>query len=272
MIYLVLYDNRGQCQRVARVNRREDASAFLAVGFEEVEFEEYDRCATIVPEVTASELPDIQTARDIVNRISTTSPALLQLQANPDALDRLTARQRDKLQTITQAYVDGDRTPEQWYRQMVNAINAGNIASTALAVGGFENISSDDRQQIERDNQTQVRYLNGFRRTLDSLSDAQKVARAGLYAGATTTRYWTAHTRAQGLALPAMPGVRTDCGASCKCNWQIDKLPGDGNWNCRWRLSAVESCDQCKRRQEVFNPLRVRNFIVQPFSPNGIYR
>ena len=81
-----------------------------------------------------------------------------------------------------------------------------------------------------------------------------------------------AYSLAQGLILPAMPGVRTSCHSNCKCNWDIRKLEGEGNWDCHWRISAVESCDECLQRQRVFNPLQVRNFIVQPFDPGGIYR
>ncbi len=273
MIYLVLYDQRGQCQRVARVNSREQASAYISIGFVEVDSDEYERCALIVPEATQAELNNLQTATALLTRIgSTTAQRIIVPASNTQALDRLIERQRTKLQSITDRYLDTRINERQWFRQIVNAINAGNIAASALAVGGIDNLSQDDQQAIERENERQIAYLNRFRRNLSILSPAEIRNRSGLYAGAITTRYWTAHTRAQGLVLPAMPGVRTSCHSNCKCNWDIRKLSGDGNWDCYWRISAVESCPECLQRQRVFNPLQVRNFIVQPFNPSGIYR
>jgi len=268
MNFLVLYDRRGQCQRVARVSDNQ-LQAFLDIGFQVVDETEYRRCAELVDTANIADLDNIRVARDLINRIGTnnrpTPPT------DTKSLDKLQERQRGKLRNITQSFLDGNLSMQQWFRQMVNAVNTGNIAASALAVGGIDNLNTDDIAGIERANETQLQYIVRFRRELETLSPAMALNRSSLYAGATTSRYWTAHTRRQGLVLPAMPGVRTSCGSNCKCNWDIRQLDGNGNYDCYWRISAVEHCDECIGRQKAFKPLQVRNGIVQPFNPNGLY-
>ena len=272
MIFLVLYDPRGQCQRVARVASRRVAGQFEALGFVEVDRQEFNRCALLAEEVNAGDLLRIGQAQQLLAQASVNVATRVNVEADTVRLERLRNRVEDKLQGITQAFINGEIVIETWYRQMLDAINGGNLAATVLAKGGYNNLDSVDLLEVERDNATQLSFLNRFRRVLTELSPAQSVARARSYSNSTTARYWTAHTRALGLPrLPAMPGVRTICGSNCKCNWNIIELPGLGNWNCQWRLSATESCDTCLVRQRTFDPLAVRNGVIVPFNPNGIY-
>lgn len=270
MNYLVLYDQRGQCQRVATPDDNE-LQAFLDAGFQVVSQEEYNRCAALVPKANIEDLSQLTVAARLLqqlgNQLKRPAPPV-----NTQALDRLQSRQREQLRGITQNYLDKKINQEQWFRQMTDKVNQGNVASSALAVGGIDNLTQQEIQRIERDNEIQSQYLVKFRRELDAQSEAQALNRSQLYAGAMTPRYWTAHTASMGLTLPAMPGVRTSCGSNCKCNWDIRQLPGNGNWDCYWRLSAVEHCDECRQRQRVFSPLKIRNGILQAFNPGGIYK
>lgn len=272
MVYLVLYDSRGQCQRVASVGGQLSAAPFIQAGFVEVSQDEFARCAALVDEATQDDLRILQAAQQALSSARSNQQFLRNLEADPDALERKVNEQQSRLQQITQNMISGSLSEAQWYRRFSDVVVQGNLAGAILAVGGIAFLSTDILESTERTNETQLRYLNGFRRNLSTLSDAQKLQRAGLYAGAMRERYWTAHTRAQGLVLPAMPGVRTSCGSNCKCNWNIIQLAGNGNWDCQWRISAQESCEECLRRQRVFNPLRVRNFIPQLPNLNGIYR
>ena len=229
MIFLALYDERGQCQRIARTNNRSDANQFLTAGFVEVSREEYERCEAIAQPATIDELSRLQQARQLAQQIRQAQPQRLQVQLNLDALERLRERQSDYYRDITQQRLDGDISPERWERLFIDRIIAGNTAATAIGKGGITTLNAEDVQLIERDNQTQLDYLNRYKRDFDNLSPATALNRATLYSGAVTSRYWTAHTRALGLPLlPAMPGVRTTCGSNCKCNWNIIELPGDG--------------------------------------------
>lgn len=274
MIFLVLYDTRGQCIRVAQAADAREAQAFLNVGFVEVDASEYERCATLVAQADFGDLLMLTRARQVLTT-ATQTPDQVPMRTEPDVrgLERLQKVLRTALRAIAQQYVDGTLSEAQWYRRTVDLVNGGITAATILGKGGFSRLTREDTQAIEAESQVQTDYLNRFRRDLPTLSPAMAVNRVGLYANATTNRYWTAHTRAVGLPLlPAMPGVRTECGSHCKCNWQIIPLAGQGNWNLYWRLSAVESCETCIRRQRVFNPLQIRNGVVQPFNPGGIYK
>ncbi len=273
MIFLILYDTLGQCLRVASTDSQQVADQFLASGFVEVSQDEYDNCAQLVEPATLSDLDQLNQANALISQ-GTTAPAqpIQGVRLNLPALRRLQAIQRIRYRDITQQYLDKVITIEQWDRSFLDSINAGNIAATSLAKGGLANLNQEDYRLIQRDNRTQSGYLRRFKRDIDTLTPATALNRATLYTGATTSRYWTAHTRAIGLPLlPAMPGVRTSCGSNCNCNWNIIQLAGLGDWDCQWRVSKSEHCPECLMRQRTFNPLRIRNGIVQPFNPNGLY-
>ena len=68
MIFLALYDQRGQCQRVAQATP-DNAQAFLDAGFIEVSQDEYERCAQLVPIATQADLGNLQTATALLSRI-----------------------------------------------------------------------------------------------------------------------------------------------------------------------------------------------------------
>ena len=271
MIFLVLYDQRGQCQRVAQTNNANVAQQFLNAGFIEVPEAEYQRCAELVDGATLADLPRLQQARQFLQNVGGTPTTQLRVQTNVDALERLRRQQANRLSQITVDYLAAEMSQARWFRLMTDTVTQGNIAATGIAIGGLVNLSLSHQQEIERDNEIQLGYLSKFRRELDELSPKVAIQRSSLYAGATTVRYWRAHSKALGMPpLPAIPGVSTSCMSNCKCNWNFIQLPGEGNWDCQWRVSAVEHCDECLRRQRVFNPLEIRNGVVQPFNPNGI--
>lgn len=272
MIYLVLYDSRGQCQYVATASIL-DAPAFVQAGFTQVDQAEYERCAELVDTATRDDLPRINQARQLVQQIGTQGNIVRIVEPNLDALERLTNQQVARFQTLTQQRIDGDLTESRWYREMGNTINAGNIAASAIAKGGIQYLDSQDYQQIEQDNEIHYGYLTKYRREFTDLSSAQVLDRSGLYGGAVTGRYWKAFTKSLGMPpLPAMPSILCTCKNRCKCHWNFIQLPGQGNWDCQWRVTEnVIHCDECSQRQRTFNPLQIRNGIVQPFNPNGIY-
>lgn len=273
MTFLVLYDARGQAQRVAVATNEGDIQRYLESGFVIVTEDEYQRAASLVPTATLDELPSLIAATALLAQLQAQQRTLASIpNVDTEGLERLQAFLKAEYQRITQAFTDGTITIEQWYRQMVDLSNRANIAASALAVGGVSNLSSEDLQAIERANETQISYLNGFRRVLVGMSVAGAIARAALYAGAITALFWAATARAMGLPmLPAMPGVLTSCHTNCKCSWDIQPLAGNGNYDCYWRVAPAEHCNECVARQREFNPLQIRNGIIQPFTPVGLY-
>jgi hypothetical protein len=175
---------------------------------------------------------------------------------------------------LTRQYFAGEITLDQWDAALARQINANILAGRAVGVGGIDNLSREDLAAIELETDSELRYLNRFRRQLANgeLSEAQATARAQLYAGTATVSYERGRQDAVGMPLlPAQPKQRTLCHRNCKCSWRIVELEGNGNWDCYWELSPAEHCETCLARARSFNPLRIRNGIIQPFNPLGIY-
>lgn len=274
MTFLVLYDRRQQPQRTAIANNEAELQRYLDAGFVIVTASEYNRVSALVPQSSLDELPSLLAATALLAQIQQQQRQIASLpNVDTKALERLQNRLKAEYQRITQEFTNGKLTPEQWYRQMIDLINRGNIAASALAVGGTQNLSAQDLQAIERANEVQASYLNGFRRALEGMSAAAMIARAALYAGSITALFWLIASRAMGLPeLPAQPGVLTSCHMHCGCGWRIVPLAGDGNYDCTWVVdAALENCPECLRRAEEFNPLQIRGGIIQPFNPVGLY-
>lgn len=275
MRYFVLYDDVGTAQRLAQSDSVGEIAQYLAAGFVEIAQDLFEQLSESVEVITIASLPLLLQAINALSSIaSSRRAAATELADNRTALDRLEAASGTRMRDITQAYADEDISLDVWYARMSRAINANITAGRALAVGGIANLDAQDRQSIELQTDEQLRYLNGFRRELadGNITPAQALARAQLYRGSAVIAYERAQQTALGLPLlPAQPKVRTACQANCKCRWDIQRLDGDGNWDCYWRLSPVESCETCLTRGRVFNPLQIRNGVIQSFNPLGIY-
>lgn len=275
--FLALYDRRGQCQYVAVATTTADLQAYLEAGFVEVDESEYNRCAALTRRIRITDLPLILAAADVLRQILT-RPRSQPPQVDPDQqrriLRQIQGRLDSEFQAITDEFLAENLTAEQWQRRMMDTVNSGNIAVRQVAVGGAGNLSQGDIRAIERANETQAQYLNRFRRDLEAgqLSEAQARARARLYASSGTPLFEEGRSAAMGLpTLPAYPALRTDCTIRCRCHWSFGRLPGRGNWNCYWILGDADHCDTCIAREAAFDPLRIRNGIIQPFNPSGIY-
>lgn len=271
--HFVLYDQRGQVQRVALAEDMVQAQRYLDAGFVPVSESEYNRAALLVPLATLDDLALIAAASGVLRQIQQQERQLATMRdVDAKQLEKLIVRLQRDYRQIATAFTNGETTIEQWYRQMVDLSNRANIAAAALAVGGVDRLSRNEVQQIERANAAQTSYLNRFKREAPTLSAAMLIARALLYAGGIRGLFWLISTRALGMpALPAYPSVRTSCRVHCKCWWDIQTLAGNGNWDCYWRLGQAEHCNECLQRQAVFKPLKIRNGIIQPFNPAGIY-
>lgn len=271
--YLVLVDRRGQPQRVATSDNEADVQRYIDAGFTVITASEYNQAAALVPSAELDDLPALAAATGLLTQIQNQQRRIAGIpNVDPARLDALQTTVREEYRRITTAFTGGQLSAEQWYRQMVDLVNRANIAASALAVGGVQNLSTEDVRSIERANETQAAYLNRFRREVEQLSVLAMIARAVLYAGAIAALYWMAVARMMGMPpLPAQPGVLTRCHGNCKCSWDIQRLPGNGNFDAYWRLRPAEHCPNCLRRAQEFNPLKIRNGIIQPFNPNGIY-
>jgi hypothetical protein len=277
MIYLVLYDDAGVCQRVAKTANRLEAQQFIKAGFVEVEKAIYDECAQTAPNTRLKDLAALGAALSV---LATILRSRRQVAAKPDeaALRRLQNAFRAVARAEAARVVAGDITVDAWYNTMRQRLKQLHIASAAAATGGLQGFNRAVLEAVERNIAEQLTYLRRFRDDLQQAIDDETVsvnavgARAAMYGSSSSATFAEAETAAQGIPrLPAYPGVRTECLSNCKCRWRIRQLPGNGNYDCWWVVSPVENCNTCLARQRSFNPLRIRNGVIQPFSTAGIY-
>lgn len=274
-VYLVRYDNVGNCQYVAIASNQNQLDRFLEAGFIEVSEEEYNRCVAIAERVTIADIARLlATAGTLASILSSQRNQPIQVTGNRKQLDNLIDQFQRNSATRMQEYLDGTIDINQWYDAQARHILRNRLASRAAAVGGIDNLTAQDIQSARDAARREFTYLSQFRDELDAgnLSSKQAIARSQMYAGGAREQYERAIQDAIGLPpLPAQPGVRTDCRRNCKCSWDIRQLTGNGNFDCYWKRSPVDSCDTCKRRERAFNPLRIRNGVIQTFPTVGIY-
>ena len=276
MIYLVLYDEFNNCQRVATADNASAAQPFYDAGFIQVTEDEYNRCAAIVDTARLTDLTGLIAALQLLQSLRSgggtqqTPPP----EIDRDKVEKLIAQFARNSQKRTADLFAGTIDSDQWFNAMAAQIKRNRLAARAIGAGGFQNLTEDDIASAQRAARRELTYLTEFRKALENgtISEKQALVRVAQYGGGAREQAERGFQDAIGLpALPAQPGVRTQCHKNCKCSWRIDRLPGAGNFNCDWIRSPVDSCDTCKRREQVFNPLQIRNGIIQPYSTSGIY-
>lgn len=110
---------------------------------------------------------------------------------------------------------------------------------------------------------------------VDESDFARLAARARLYARSIGETAERASLAIQGVPeLPFYPKQDTVCRRNCRCSWEIrrtgtfralGRVFNRGNFDCFWRLAAVEHCPTCQARARAANPLQVRRGeIVNP--------
>lgn len=200
---------------------------------------------------------------------------------------------RNRLVGITTRLTVGDLTPDEWLDLFEMELRYLFLVSAALGAGGFDGLTRDMVSLMESALREQFGYLNSWYAALtpdiripeddiarllrelgvSGLYDAtekQMLARAALYAESARATYFRVRGHALGLPpMPFYPGVRTICHVNCKCAWEYVKIAGNGNWDCYWRRSPVDSCATCLARERVAYPLKVRMGVIQPFDATG---
>lgn len=277
MRYFVLYNDANRTQRIAQTNSNSEAAQYISAGFTEVNQETYEALENRTPYADLATLSLLVSATSVLAQIASIPRNQQPITALPDAsatIERLEATFRNSAATITRNYFADNIDSQAWYEAMARSVRSNNLAARAASVGGFENLSLQDIRAVENNIDSELRFLNRFRRDLDAgnLSEAQAVVRAQKYAGTVVPTYEQGRQDAIGLPpLPTQPKVQTQCQRNCKCSWRIIPLAGNGNFDCYWDRSPVDSCDTCRARERAFNPLQVRNGIIQPYSTVGIF-
>lgn len=274
MHFLVFYDQRGRCLRVAQANDRE-LQAFLDAGFIEVAQAEYERCAALVPQTQFRDLAEtIIELTALGTVVSRATPRNVQSNRN-----MLLDGQREFNATISglsRRVANGDISPDEWFQEFMGANRRVQLQAASASVGGRQNIGSQQIVVAEARLREQRRFALGFREQLQEIADSDVLvfnenainARSQMYGQSSHATFEVGFQVGIGMPiLPAQPGIRTDCLTNCKCRWIIRRLAGDGNFDCFWRLAPAEHCDTCLARARLFNPLQVRNGRI--LMPSG---
>lgn len=127
-----------------------------------------------------------------------------------------------RLVTLTRQRLDGTLDTLAWRSAMQAELRSAHVAQTALAHGGLGQLTPSARGWVGSELRAQYDYLAGFALDLaqGTVSEAQALARATLYADATLGTYRAAEQRVE-----AAQGPR----------------------ECRNVLGAAQHCEECPR-------------------------
>lgn len=163
--------------------------------------------------------------------------------------------------------VSGKMDIGQWLIVMENELYQLHFTMYAIGAGGATNLDASDIDEINAIVTNQSAYLRRWAVQLrqEELPSLEYMVNRSMLYGADATNHTVAvaQTRALGMPrLPFYPADRTDCMVNCKCRWRINKLEGDGNYNCFWVMGNAEHCDTCLARARAASPLRIRDGII----------
>lgn len=181
----------------------------------------------------------------------------------PGALDWLIARLARLIQTATDAleaaYPDG---VADWEAEVGRQL-ARYHGAAMLAGAGVDALTPTMQTAVTRSLATQLAFLSQFGVAIRDGGAWERgyQARAAMYARSIQVPYWQGATKL--LPLPAMPAEGTQCLTNCRCQWDVQQLDGDGNYDAYWRRGAEDSCQTCVQRAAEWAPVRIREGVLQ---------
>ena len=189
-------------------------------------------------------------------------------------LPRIDSRQLRALRDLLGARIDaladdlanGVISLDDWHAAMQRELQVAH--STYARLGGGTVSNERVRRQFE--------FLGNWRNQLSSqetLSADGIKLRARMYLDNAQASLQEAATARIGIpVLPAYPKDGSSiCRTNDRCFWDIRQLDGSGNFDCHWKLRPAENCPTCVTRAATWNPIRVRNGILQPFNTIGVF-
>lgn len=199
------------------------------------------------------------------------------------AWERYRAFAATTLAALVLALIEARITVREFERAMTEQIRQSHLIAYAIARGGLNALTDDDRLRVNERVNGQIGYLQawvaGLTLTAGGLLLAGKAtslaaqrARANLYLEATRASLFDGAGAAIGLPrLPAQPGDgSTRCRTRCRCRWMIEQV-GESDWNAYWLLGIAEHCEHCPRRAIAWSPLRIRNGVIERYVRTGLF-
>lgn len=134
-------------------------------------------------------------------------------------------------------------------------VSDGVTAAYVVARGGVVAVPPAEWRVVVDLVARQQGYADGFAAALrgGTISHAQAVARARLYAGATVDAFERAKAKQSGFDAPAYPGEGCRGGSQCRCYWSIVEFPD--RYEAIWRaVGDTNTCDVCRQRARDWAP------------------
>lgn len=166
----------------------------------------------------------------------------------------------NKVNSLAEDMYSGKISLGQWEESMKKSIREVHASVTAIAKGGWDQMSSADWGRIGTPLREQYKYLHTFAsdisNTRDTISLKAIQARSRLYGQASsgTAAIVQAGPELAGM-LPWMPrDGSTECLVSCRCYWKfkiVSKDPASQKMivSAVWKLSPAEHCKTCIGRK-----------------------
>jgi hypothetical protein len=178
-------------------------------------------------------------------------------------IDAITQHVKDRWDTDKANALQGWR---QGMRRLIESYHESAAVLGKTRRNGNGNLDGMDHGRLFGDVIVQNRFLDGMytaMRDSDKWSD-RNFTRARLYANAIQISYYEALGGNISDMLPVHPGEQSECGPNCACHWEIVRLDGRGNYDCTWVMANdKEHCPQCLSRSEQWNPLKIRNWMLE---------
>lgn len=183
-------------------------------------------------------------------------------------VNHIALQYQDSREQSTAPYIWFDRMRQELAEDIKTAYVLGRKESPVNR--GGESLAPTDAYAILNDVTAMTVFLQGFRNALIEQGKwlSKWDARARMYAGALRMSHSKGYSGHISLILPAHPGQASSCLTNCRCHWRIEKVQGDGNFNCYWERTALESCPECVNRAAQWNPFRIRSWM--PADSAGI--
>lgn len=171
------------------------------------------------------------------------------------------------LSRLTEERMSGSIDTRTWEHAFMQSLSQYHLAAYAHGAGmSLRQLTPEDHSLVQAVVDKQKEFLGGYAKSWNEgrYEDREAAAqhRSDMYADATLGTWWMGHTR--GWPLPSWPADgTTQCKTKCRCAWDIQELPGEGNADARWVLGPADHCQTCMQRSEEWAPVQIRNGELQ---------
>lgn len=163
----------------------------------------------------------------------------------------------------------GELPAETFRTEFKTLVRNVNGAQYLLGRGSVHAMSGKDFSTLTDLIRHQHSYADGFADVIGTLSEAQAMVRADMYADAGIYAFERGQASAWGIEshLPGYPGDGTCFGLTrCRCRWVMRET--ETEIEATWTLGAADACPVCVGRSQSWAPVRVpKPYAVPDATP-----